>query len=140
MPFPVESADAGGLRPLRKLTLDLDGVQTPLPSSKVFEWQRMTNGRARLLITAPYDTPHLFRELAGRLATPLFLLYVLHTPRGEGAAGRYQSPPLAGADVDDFLADFATYLAGDARHDVWVHSPGDSRTLMGSARPALRRR
>jgi hypothetical protein len=119
----------GMSRPFRKLTRDVDGVETALPSSEVFERQRMANGETRLLITAPHR-PDLFRALAGRLAGPLFLLYVLHLPRGEGAAGRYQSPPLDSAQLDDFLADFKTYLAGDARHDIWVHSASDGRTLV----------
>jgi len=74
--------------------------------------------------------PDLFRTLAGLLAGPLLLLYVLHTSRGEGTVGRYQSPPLSNQQLDDFLADFTPYLAGDARHDTWVHSGGDGRTLI----------
>jgi hypothetical protein len=96
----------------------------------VFEHQQMASGKPRLLIAAPHDMPDLFRKLAGHLASPLFLLYILHTPRGEGVEGRYQSPPLDCHQLDDFLADFAPYLAGDARHDVWVHSASDGRTLI----------
>ncbi len=90
----------------------------------------MASGKPRLLIAAVPDKPGLFRHLTSRLAAPLVLLYVLHTPRGEGAAGRYQSPPLESQQVDDFLATFTPYLAGDARHDIWVHSASDDRTLV----------
>ena len=65
----------------------------------------------------------MFRALATLLAGPLFVLYILHTPRGEGAEGRYQSPPLDDRQLDDFLAAFETFLEGDARHDVWCIRP-----------------
>ncbi len=116
--------------PFRKLTLDVEGVETALPSLAVFERQPMTSGAFRLVIGASIEGSGLFRALADVLAGPLFLLYILHTPRGEGVEGRYQSPPLDGAEIDDFLKTFAPFLAGDARHDVWVHSGGDGRTLV----------
>jgi hypothetical protein len=130
MPFPNQHAGVGMSRPLRKVTLDVDGVEAAAPSLAVFEPQQMASGKPRLLIAATPDKPGLFRELAGCLAAPLFLLYVLHTPRGEGAPGRYQSPELDSQQADDFLADFTSYLAGDARHDTWVHSASDGRTLI----------
>jgi hypothetical protein len=120
----------GSSRPFRKITLDVDGVEAAPPSSAVFERQPMISGLPRLLIAATPDKSGLFRELASCLVAPLFLLYILHTPRGEGAAGRYQSPELDSQQVDDFLADFTPYLAGDARHDTWVHSVSDGRTLI----------
>jgi hypothetical protein len=130
VPFPNQDAGVGVLRQFRKITLDVDGVEAAAPSSAVFERQRMVSGKQRLLIAAIPGRPTLFRELARCLAAPLFLLYVLHTPRGEGAPGRYQSPELDSQQVDNFLADFAPYLAGDARHDTWVHSALDGRTLI----------
>ncbi len=117
-------------RPFRKLTLDVHSVETTLPWLKLFEWQRMASGDARLVITVPQDAPELFRALAKRLAPPIFLLYVLHTPRGEGARGRYQSPRLDSSQVEGFLTDFTAFLAGDGRHDLWVHSSTDGRTLI----------
>jgi hypothetical protein len=130
VPFPNQDAGVGMSRPFRKITLDVDGVEVAAPSTAVFELQQMTSGKPRLLIAASPGKLRVFRELAGRLASPLFLLYVLHTPRGEGVAGRYQSPSLDSQQVDDFLATFAPYLAGDARHDTWVHSASDGRTLI----------
>lgn len=130
VPFPNQDSGVGRVRPFRKIALDVDGVETAAPSSAAFEQQPMTNGQPRLLITVSPEHPGLFRELAASLAAPLFLLYVLHTPRGEGLAGRYQSPPLDSQQVDDFLAAFAAYLSGDARHDIWVHSASDGRTLI----------
>jgi hypothetical protein len=117
-------------RPFRKITLDVDGVEAAAPSLAVFERQRMAGGKPRLLIAAVPDKLRVFRDLASRLTAPLFLLYVLHTPRGEGTAGRYQSPPLESREADEFLAAFTPYLAGDARHDTWVYSAADNRTLI----------
>jgi hypothetical protein len=116
-------------RAFRKIALDVEGVETEAPSSAVFERQLMASGKPRLVIAASPGTPEVFRELVRRLPAPLFLLYVLHTPRGEGDVGRYQSPELDSQQVDDFLADFTPYLAGDARHDTWAHSASDGRTL-----------
>lgn len=130
LPFPNQNAGVSLLHPLRKITLDIDGMETVAPSSEVFEWQEMANGPPRLLIAASPVRPNLFRELAGQLAEPLFLLYILHTPRGEGDAGRYQSSPLMGDQIDDFLIAFTPFLAGDARHDIWAHSQTDGRTLI----------
>ena len=129
MPFPTENRSVGTSRPFCKLTLDVDGVETAAPASAMFERQQMRSGRPRLLIAAS-QRPDLFRTLSSRLAAPLYLLYVLHTPRGEGAAGRYQSPQLDSLQLDDFLAEFTPYLAGDSRHDTWVYSPDDGRALI----------
>jgi hypothetical protein len=118
------------LRPFRKMTLDVDGLETPAPSSAVFERQQMSSGKPRLLIATSPSKPGLFREMARRLAEPFFILYVLHTPRGEGVPGRYQSPPLDSQQLDDFIATFTPYISGDARHDLWVHSVSDGRTLI----------
>ena len=130
LPFPNQDAGVGAARPFRKITLDVDGVETAAPSAPVYEWSRMRNGQPRLIVSAPSHAPGALRTLAGRLAEPLFLLYVLHTPRGEGLPGRYQSPPLDRGRVDAFLTAYAAFLAGDARHDVWIHSAGDGRTLV----------
>lgn len=130
VPFPNQDAGVGMLRPFRKITVDVDGEEIAAPSPERFERQQMTSGAPRLLIAASTAKPDLFRELANCLASPLILLYVLHTPRGEGVAGRYQSPVLDSQQVQDFLATFTPYLAGDARHDTWVHSASDGRTLV----------
>lgn len=115
--------------PFRKLTLDVEGAE-PASTPAVFEWQQTTTGKLRLLVAAPPDRPELFRTLASCLCDPLILLYVLHTPRGEGLPGRYQSPELTAGEVDAFLAAFEAYFAGDGRHDLWVHSASDARTLI----------
>ena len=130
MPFPTLGVEVGSSRPLRKITLDVDGAETAPPSAAVFERQRMSNGAFRLLINAPHDQPSLFRTLVHQLAEPLFVLYILHTTRSGAAEGRYQSPPLGAEQADEFLAAFEPFLAGDGRHDVWAYSASDGRTVV----------
>lgn len=78
----------------------------------------------------PRGDPAIFERLVTSLTPPYFVLYVLHTPRGEGEPGRYQSPELAPAEFREFIARFAPYLAGDSRFDVWAHSPGEDATVV----------
>jgi len=84
----------------------------------------------RLAIGVPSDDRDVFQRLLACMEAPLYLLYVLHTPRGEGTPGRYQSPALGEQDVLRFLADFSGLLGSDARHDLWAHSPEENATLV----------
>jgi hypothetical protein len=54
---------------------------------------------------------------------PLFILYVLHTSRGEGQEGRYQSPSLSQAEVGSLLDEYSELLTFDSRFDIWFYSP-----------------
>jgi hypothetical protein len=60
--------------------------------------------------------------LAEVMTEPFSVLYVLHTPRGEGEPGRYQSEEISRTQLGRFLVRFERFLAGDARHDIWVRS------------------
>jgi len=84
----------------------------------------------RVVAGVPGGDPGVFGRLVESLASPFYLLYVLHTPRGEGPAGRYQSPAIEGAELRQFLARFSGYLSGDARFDLWAHSPAESATVV----------
>lgn len=86
--------------------------------------------RARVLATAPGGDPLIIQRLARCLAPPFFLLYVLHTPRGEGEPGRYQSPEISLFDLDTFLSRFEGFLRADARFDLWPHSANDQATVV----------
>jgi hypothetical protein len=55
---------------------------------------------------------------------------VLHTSRGEGLEGRYQSPRLTQPDVDAFLTRYAGFLTGDARHDLWIRSTRSNSVIV----------
>lgn len=78
----------------------------------------------------PKGNAAVFEKLVACLSEPIFLLYVLHTPRGEAAAGRYQSPELTLADFRAFIEKYRNFLAGDARFDIWAHSPNDKATVV----------
>jgi hypothetical protein len=115
---------------LQKLTLDIDGRVTPAIPDPVFERGAMADGQRKVALISPPDCPELFRQLASLLPGPFFVLYVLHTPRGEAEGGRYQSPELSASDLDAFMARYTTYFAADARHDLWIYSLASRQTLV----------
>ena len=78
----------------------------------------------------PDGQADLLRRLAGLLPPPFYLLYILHTPRGEGEPGRYQSTTLSLPELSDLLCRYELFLSCDARHDLWVYSPSSRRTLV----------
>ncbi|GAA0917176.1 hypothetical protein GCM10009552_36010 [Rothia nasimurium] len=84
----------------------------------------------RLVAGVPDGDPSLFAGLLGCLSPPYFLLYVLHTPRGEAQPGRYQSPALSLEQTTSFIDQFGTFLRADARYDLWGHSPHDNATVV----------
>jgi hypothetical protein len=116
--------------PMHKLTLEMGGTEVDQASPATFQRQVTISGKERLLISVPPDQPSLFLHLAEILPPPYFVLYVLHTPRGEGEPGRYQSTELSWEELRSFLIQYQSYFAGDARHDVWVYSPTSGRTLI----------
>lgn len=96
----------------------------------VYEVSPPGGANQRVVAGVPRGDPEVFGSLVASLAPPLHLLYVLHTPRGEGAAGRYQTPALGAEDVHAFLTRFSSFLSADARFDIWAHSPGDGATVV----------
>lgn len=84
----------------------------------------------RLVTAAPGGSSDVFERLALCLTPPYFLLYVLHTPRDDAEAGRYQSPELPADHVRAFIDRFSPYLAADARFDLWLHSPAEDATIV----------
>jgi len=90
----------------------------------------MSAGTPKIVLSVPDGQSDLFGRLAELLPPPFFVLYVLHTPRGEGEAGRYQSTELTLCEPSDLLRRYASFFASDGRHDSWVHSPGPNRTLV----------
>ena len=85
--------------------------------------------KPRIVLGVPDGDPNVLLDLARCLEEPLFVLYILHTPRGEAEAGRYQSTELTHRDVASFVEDFRPFLAGDGRFDLWVYSPSQKATL-----------
>jgi hypothetical protein len=89
-----------------------------------------TNHAPRIIAGIPKGDSKIFERLTLCLEPPYFLLYVLHTPRGEGAPGRYQSPELTTEQVSAFLRQFRSLLSTDARYDLWAYSPSEQATVV----------
>ena len=88
----------------------------------------------RLRFTLPRSLPGLVHELCGHLTAPFQLLYVLHTSRGEGQLGRYQSPELSRPELDQFFLRFGDLLAADGRHDLWIRSAASGDMIVWDRR------
>jgi hypothetical protein len=84
----------------------------------------------RILAGVPGSDPDIFLRLAACLKEPLFLLYVLHTCRGEADLGRYQSPELTFQDIRSFIDEFKPFLIADGRFDLWVYSQEQNATVV----------
>lgn len=115
---------------MRKMTLELDGKELDQSSHFIFEKQITKTGTRRVVAFVPDERAGLLQQLSALLSEPFYVLYILHTPRGEGEPGRYQSAELSREELDRFLARYRSFLADDARHDLWVYSPGSGRTLI----------
>lgn len=115
---------------MRKLSLDRDGKEVDQAPPAVFALQKMTTGKTRVTAWVPDGQADVFHQLSGMLQAPYYFLYVLHTPRGEGEPGRYQSPELTRDQLDGFLTKYRTFFADDGRHDLWVYSPSTARTVV----------
>ncbi|OGT57452.1 MAG: hypothetical protein A3E01_08660 [Gammaproteobacteria bacterium RIFCSPHIGHO2_12_FULL_63_22] len=96
-------------------------------SAPIFERQE---GSKRLIAALPSGAFEMVKALASSFTPPYQLLYVLHTPRGEAAPGRYQSPPLSAEELDAFFARYSEFLSSDARFDIWFRSAQDEATLV----------
>jgi hypothetical protein len=96
----------------------------------IFTIETTTTGTPRLLAGFPDGKSSVLSRLVECLAPPFYILYVLHTPRGEGDPGRYQSPLLDLNDVQSFISRFSAFFTGDARFDLWVHSPASGGTIV----------
>ena len=84
----------------------------------------------RILAGIPGGEPAPFTRLVSCLEPLYFLLYVLHTPRGESAAGRYQSTQVSLEQFHAFIDRFGAYLSADSRFDLWAHSPAEQATVV----------
>jgi hypothetical protein len=96
----------------------------------IYRLPAATEESQRLVAGVPGGDPDVFVRLVACLTPPYYLLYVLHTPRGEGQAGRYQSPKLSLPELTTFVSEFKTFLAQDARFDLWAHSPAERATVV----------
>ena len=77
----------------------------------------------RLIIAPRIDYICLIESLLDVMPEPIWLLYVLVVPRGEGEAGRYQSAePQSREHVRRFLSEFRAFLENDGRQNLWLLS------------------
>lgn len=113
-----------------KLGSFADGEWRAHSHPPVFSVVQTAGGRPKVLATAPGSDPLVLEALSRLLTPPLFLLYILHTSRGEAEPGRYQSGEMSGGEVRDFIRDHARLLSLDARFDLWVSSPSDEATIV----------
>lgn len=107
---------------MQKVTVQKGNAWGERSVSRTFSRQIVSAGIERLGIALPRDGSDVFRQLAAYMPAPFFVLYILHTPRGEGAPGRYQSEQIDQSTLQAFLGRFGRFLACDARHDIWVKS------------------
>ena len=105
-----------------KISEQVKGVWVDRDCAPIFTVDLTSSGAERVVVALPADASSTFRSLALTLPDPVQILYVLHTSRGEGAPGRYQSAEIDAASLDRFLVRFESFLAGDARCDLWVRS------------------
>ncbi|WP_285575205.1 hypothetical protein [Geothrix limicola] len=96
----------------------------------VYEIEKANDRTSRIVAAIASEDFDIFERLTSLLEPPFFLLYILHTPRGEGMAGRYQSPELSSSQVSTFLSRFRVFLGSDGRYDLWVHSPNEKATIV----------
>lgn len=86
--------------------------------------RQVVGGVERLVIATGSAPIALLRELLPLLPEPIWVLYVLITPRSEAPAGRYQSAtPHSREEVLALLDRFENYLAKDGRHNLWLAAP-----------------
>jgi hypothetical protein len=88
-------------------------------------YARQVVGGVERLVIAPGTAPvELLRELLPLLPEPIWVLYVLITPRCDAPAGRYQSAtPHTRAEVLALLDRFGEFFAADGRHNLWLAAP-----------------
>jgi hypothetical protein len=115
---------------MHKLSHQINNEWVEYSFAPIFMEQTTNTGNKRLVVGVPGGDSTVFTKLVGSLEPPYFLLYLLHTPRGEGEAGRYQSPELDSENFHAFLNRFSSFFSSDARHDIWAHSPSENATVV----------
>ena len=86
----------------------------------------------RLVIGASRSNIQLLDALAAVYSQQeYFALYILLLSQADRTPGRYQSPLIANhEDLQLFIYTFQEFLEGDARHHLWIGSPGSTDLLV----------
>lgn len=114
---------------MHKVSHLVDGNWVENSSEPVFAL-KFVGGVDRLVASVPAGTSEPFERLVLCMEAPYLLLYVLHTPRGEGEPGRYQCPELSTDEFRSFMKRFGKFLSSDARFDLWAYSPRERSTVV----------
>jgi len=115
---------------MSKLSHMVGGQWTTFSHPPIFDLETTATGTARIVAGIPGGDSLVVQSLAEGLTPPFFALYILHTPRGEGLPGRYQSPEMTLDELRDFLASYSAFLGSDARFDLWIYSIPEQATLV----------
>jgi hypothetical protein len=106
------------------------------PEERPYEYPNVwameqTTGPNRLVIAPKRDQVGVLLRLMECMTDPLWVLYVLRINRATGNAGRYESTePQSRRAVEEFLAEFKTFLECDGRHQLWLGSDSNSDLLV----------
>jgi hypothetical protein len=115
---------------MHKLSHLVDGEWQEHSHPVHYQFKDFADGTRCLIAGSPSGEFAPFELLALRQAPPYYLLYVLHTPRGEAEPGRYMTPALTTAELSGFIARFATLLTSDSRFDLWAISSVEKATVV----------
>lgn len=113
-----------------KISSNAGGVEAPLETPAAFSREPTSSSGERLVSGVPAGDVSTLLALMKEIEAPFFMLYVLHTPRGEAASGRYQGPAVSAEEAQSIITQFGEFLGADARFDFWLHSPSSKATLV----------
>lgn len=115
---------------VQKIAKYSEGSDEPYSHPAEFKIAATSTGTLRITATVPSGEVSLIQSLLNTQDEPILLLYVLHTTRGEGRVGRYQSGDLTREEAHRFLDRFKDYFQADARFDLWLHFPNNQATIV----------
>lgn len=115
---------------IQKIARCHEGREEPYSHPAEFRISDTPFGMPRITATVPFGEVSVIQSLIRDLDEPIFLLYVLHTTRGEGPVGRYLSGELTREATGRFLKRFAVYFRADARFDLWLHFAHNQATVV----------
>jgi hypothetical protein len=105
-------------------------VEQPFAYDNTFVAETLADGTPRLKVGLRGGHSRALIVLGGAFQPSYKILYVLHTSRTRSPLGRYESPALSAAEVEAFCERFGTFLAEDARHDVWLRAREPEGTIV----------
>jgi hypothetical protein len=88
------------------------------------------SGVNRILIATSSSSMDLMSQLLGFYPGPYRLAYLLVTPPEGFQPMKYEVEGLGEEDVKKFIESYRSFLEGDARHHIWIHSSTGGGTLI----------